>query len=75
MKPLPKYLKADSFPTNITDVPSWFGLVNKVAHYAQLRDFMAPMKQLLSSKAQFYWTDELQTSFDDSRKAIVDSIK
>ena len=40
VEPLPKYLQAiETFPTprNISDVRSWFGLVNQVAHYAQLR--------------------------------------
>ena len=39
VEPLPKYLKAiETFPTpkNISDVRSWFGLVNQVAHYALL---------------------------------------
>ena len=78
LEPLPKYLQAiESFPTltNISDVRSWFGLVNQVAHYAQLRNLVAPLKPLLSSKTQFYWTDELQKSFDNSKKAIVEAIK
>ena len=39
--PLPKYLNAiRNFPTpsTTTDIKSWFGLVNQVAHYAQLHD-------------------------------------
>ena len=62
VEPLPKYLESIStFPTpkNISDVRSWFGLVNQVAHYAQLRDMVAPLKPLLSSKSQFYWTNDL----------------
>ena len=27
-------------PENIVDIRSWFGLVNQVSHYAQLRDLM-----------------------------------
>ena len=74
VEPLPKYLQAiETFPTprNISDVRSWYGLVNQVAHDAQLRELVAPLKPLLSSKSQFYWTDELQTSFDDSKIEIV----
>ena len=43
LEPLPKYLNAiKNFPTpkNLTDIRSWFGLVNQVAHYAQLRDIL-----------------------------------
>ena len=43
VSPLPKYLDAIKlFPTprNITDIGSWFGLVNQVLGYDQLRRFM-----------------------------------
>ena len=43
IEPLPKYLDAiRSFPTpkSTKDIRSWFGLVNQVSNYAQLRDFM-----------------------------------
>ena len=43
VEPLPKYLESIStFPTpkNISNVLLWFGLVNQVAHYAQLRDMV-----------------------------------
>ena len=39
VEPLPKYIDAiEGFPTptNLTDIRSWFGLVNQVSHYAQL---------------------------------------
>ena len=68
VEPLPKYLESIStFPTskNISDIRLWFGLFDQVAHYSQLRDIVAPLKPLLSSKSQFYWTnrlDELKTS-------------
>ena len=43
IEPLPKYLDAiRDFPslTNSLDIRSWFGLVNQVSNYAQLRDIM-----------------------------------
>ena len=78
MEPLPKHLESIStFPTtkNISDVRLWFGLVNQVAHYSQLRDMVAPLKPLLSSKSQFYWTNDLDESFNNSKQAIVNAIK
>ena len=78
VEPLPKYLNAiKSFPTptKITDVRSWFGLVNQVAHYAKLRDLIAPLKPLLSSKTSFYWNEELQKDFEEAKIAIVEAIK
>ena len=43
--PLPKFYSAiDNFPTptSTMDIRSWFGLVNQVANYAQLREHMEP---------------------------------
>ena len=36
---------------------------------------VAPLKPLLSSKSQFYWTNDLDESFSNSKQAIVDAIK
>ena len=43
-------------PTKITDVRSWFGLVNQISHYSQLTELMHPFKPLLSPKCKFIWT-------------------
>lgn len=78
VKPLPKYLKAiDDFPRprNITDVRSWFGLINQVAHYGQLIETMAPFKSLLSPKTAFKWSEDLESAFMNSKKAIIAAIK
>ena len=76
--PLPKYTDAiGNFPTprNRTDVKSWFGLVNQVSNYSQLRDLMAPFRPLLSPKVQFVWSDALDIAFKRSRQLIVDQIR
>ena len=78
VEPLPKYLDAiRNFPTptNITDIRSWFGLVNQVSHYAQLRDMMAPFRKFLSPKVKFDWSEELNTVFEESKLKIVEAIK
>ena len=57
IEPLNKYFDAImDFPTpvSITDIRSWFGLVNQVSNYAQLRDLMAPFRPFLSPKS---WDD------------------
>ena len=56
VEPLPKYIDAIKncpVPKNVKDVRSWFGLVNQVAHYAQLRDMMEPFRAFLSPKVKF----------------------
>ena len=78
VEPLPKYIEAiRNFPTptNLTDVRSWFGLTNQVAHYAQLRDLVEPMRPLLKKNSRFEWTPELNAAFESSKEKIVDAIK
>ena len=78
IKPLPRYLDAiRSFPvpTSTTDVRSWFGLVNQVSNYAQLRDIMAPFRVFLKKNQKFYWNADLDRVFQTSKAAIVQMIK
>ena len=70
VEPLLKYLdciRNFPTPTNISDIRSWFGLVNQVSHYAQLRPLMEPFRKFLSPKTTFFWNKSLQTGFDDSK--------
>ena len=51
IEPLPKYLNAiRDFPKPqaTTDIRSWFGLINQVANYAQLRDHLEIFRPYLS---------------------------
>ena len=67
IKSLRKLISAiEGFPTpsKLTDVRSWFGLVNQVLHYDQLTKVMAPFKKLLSPTAKFAWTGELDAAFE-----------
>ena len=78
MKPLPKYLDAiREFPrpTNISEIRSWFGLVNQVSHYGKLTDLMAPFKPLLSPKTRFHWDEVLEHAFQESKFEIVKVIE
>ena len=50
-------------PKNITDVWSWFGLVNQVANYEQLCNVLVPFKLFLSLKRKFQWSDVLDKAF------------
>ena len=78
VEPLPKYLDAiRGFPTpkSITDIRSWFGLVNQVSHYSQLRDMMSPFRKFLSPKEKFIWTEELDGIFEESKAQILEAIR
>ena len=78
VEPLPKYIdsiKEYPTPLNVTDIRGWFGLVNQVSHYAQLREMIEPFRKFLSPKTKFEWTKELDDVFNKSKSRIVDAIK
>jgi len=77
IEPLPKYLdtiKDFPSPTSTTDIRSWFGLVNQVSNYAQLRDLMGPFKPFLSPRCKLSWSPGLEAAFQASKEAIVEAI-
>ena len=78
VEPLPKFIAAiKDFPKpkNITDIRSWFGLVNQCSHYNQLSKCMLPFRHLLSLKFKFEWTNELDEAFEKSKELIIEAIK
>ena len=78
IEPLPKYTDAiRNFPKqkSITDIRSWFGLVNQVSNYAQLRDYMEPFRPFLSPRVQFHWSSELDLAFQKSKESIIQAKK
>ena len=56
---------------NISDIRAWFGLVNQVSYSFSMAAIMAPFRHLLSTKLPFYWSEELQTSFEASKEEII----
>ena len=78
VSPCPKSIEAiQNFPTpqNITDVRSWFGLVNQVSFAFASAPRMAPFRSLLKPGARFIWTDELNDAFEQSKAIIVSEIE
>jgi hypothetical protein len=77
IQPTDKYVEAiRSFPTprNISDVRSWYYLINQVAYPFVKTDHMAPFRHLLSPATPFEWTEELDRAFEKSKKNIADLI-
>ena len=64
IKELPK-------PRNITDVRSWFGLINQVAYAFASADRMKPFRKLLKPSSVFKWTDNLDAFFEENKVIIV----
>lgn len=75
--PSPKFFDAIRdfpTPTSTTDIRSWFGLVNQVASYAQLRSYLEPFRCFLSPRHPFEWNQSLESAFQASKTAIIDAI-
>ena len=78
VKPCPRSIEAiKEFPTpkNITDVRSWFGLVNQVSYAFASADRMLPFRDLLKPGKPFQWTPQLEELFNESKALIVEQIR
>lgn len=78
VKPASRYISAiRDFPTpsNITDVRSWFGLINQVAYTFAAAEIMNPFRDLLKSKTKFYWNEQLEHIFQQSKQTIINKIE
>ena len=61
-------------PKNITDMRSWYGLVNQVAYNFASAHVMLPFRKLLSPTIKFEWSNELDQAFENSKKKIISEI-
>ena len=61
-----------NFPTplSVTDVKSWFGLVQHVAFTFSETAVMDPFRELLSKKRPFYWDSVLDNAFQKPKEEI-----
>jgi hypothetical protein len=58
-------------PTKISEVRSWFGLINQVAYSFVKTEHMAPFRHLLSQSQQFIWDETMETAFRMSKERII----
>ena len=78
IRPCKKFLQAiQDFPTpkNITDIRSWFGLINQVNYCASMTEEMKPFRDLLKPSIPFYWDNHLQKLFEISKNCIIGEIE
>ena len=78
VRPCQKYLTAIlNFPrpNNITDLHSWFGLINQVSYAFATADRILPLREALKPGSQFTWTEELEQIFEEPKKVIVNEIE
>ena len=72
-QPLPEHIKAiREFPTpvNITDMRSYWALVNQVAPHYCILPYLEPFRELLKKNTPWYWDGVLQGLFEESREHI-----
>ncbi len=62
-------------PNNITDIRSFFGLVNQVSYAFASNNKMAPFRDLLKPSNTFCWTPELQTAFNEAKTFIIQEVQ
>ena len=78
VRPADKYLQAIMqflTPSSITDIRSWFGLVNQVSYTFSMTAAMQPFRSLLKPSTPFRWTDQLAEAFQASKIHICDQIQ
>ena len=78
VRPCQRYLRSIlEFPTprNITDVRSWFGVVNQVSYAFSMAQRMEPFRQLLKPGTPFRWDDQLNALFEECKTVIVSEIE
>ena len=78
VRPCPKIFEAiEKFPQpqNITDLRSWYGLINQVSYAFASAKVMSPFRKLLSPVQKFEWTGELENAFNESKKTIISEIR
>ena len=75
--PCKRYIRAiTDFPTpqSLTDIRSWFGLVNQVSYAFSMTDTMLPFRELLKPSNSFHWDEKLQQAFEQSKITIINEI-
>ena len=78
VKPAKHFTKAiQDFPkpSSITDIRSWFGLINQVSYAFSMAKEMEPFRDLLKPKSTFYWDQQLDDLFNESKKIITQEVE
>uniref|UniRef100_A0A0L8HIR9 Reverse transcriptase RNase H-like domain-containing protein n=1 Tax=Octopus bimaculoides TaxID=37653 RepID=A0A0L8HIR9_OCTBM len=78
VRPCAQYIEAIcDFPTpkNITDIHSWFSLINQVFYTFTSAKRMLPFQELFRPGTWFVWTDQLNRLFEESKSIIINEIQ
>ena len=78
IKPMKKMVDAiKNFPNpkNITDIRSFFGLINQVSFTFASSEKMKPFRDLLKKNSKWYWDETLSSLFLQTKKFIINQIQ
>ena len=62
-------------PENISDMRSFFGMINQVSYAFAMSKAVEPFRHLLRPDSQFIWSPTLQECFDKAKEKIVEAAK
>ena len=71
---LMKDIKNFPAPSNISEVRSFYGLVNQCSYAFTASKVMQPFRHLLKPSTIFQWTEELQEAFVAAKQNIVEQV-
>ena len=77
VEPLPEHVEAIlNYPTpiNLTDMRSFFALVEQVAPFHAVKPHLFPFRELLKKGGKFYWDDVIQKIFDEAKSVLAEEI-
>ena len=77
VEPLPEHVESIRdypIPMNVTDMRSFFALVEQVAPFYAVKPRLLPFRELLKKYSRFYWDDNLQKLFEEARLVIADAV-
>ena len=77
VEPLPDHVQAlrdFPVPKTLTDMRSYFALVNQVSPYYATQPELQPFRDLLKKNSLFYWDEILQKLFEESKNRIADKV-
>ena len=58
-------------PKNLTDLRSWFGLVNQLGHFSQeITQIMEPFRPLLQKNSCYLWLPEHEQAFNEAKRRL-----